>query len=124
MKERKEKFDNMFLSLLQYSCKQYGRILKWNNENNWVIIELVLERVTVQGVSLPFNNEIISPVKGELYDSCVRSAMLYGTETSTIKDDDIKRLEHTEKSSTWEPCYYAACRPKISMEGWTPWDMR
>lgn len=33
-----------------------------------------------------------------LYKPCVRGALFYGSEACPIKDDGMKRLEHTEKS--------------------------
>lgn len=32
-----------------------------------------------------------------MYNSCMRSAVLYGSETWIIKNNDIKRLKNTEK---------------------------
>ena len=36
--------------------------------------------------------------KGRLYSACVRSVMLYGSETWPLKEDDINRIARTEKS--------------------------
>lgn len=33
----------------------------------------------------------------ERYTLCVQSVVLYGSETWPIRDDDVMRLEHTEK---------------------------
>ena len=37
-------------------------------------------------------------VKGELYAACVRSVMLYGSETRPIKVEESQRLHHNEMS--------------------------
>ena len=37
-------------------------------------------------------------VKGRLYDACVQSAMLYGSETWTLNTEDVRRLERIEAS--------------------------
>ena len=34
--------------------------------------------------------------KGKVYQSCVHSVMLYGSETWPVKEDDVKRLERNE----------------------------
>ncbi|XP_057312826.1 uncharacterized protein LOC130654290 isoform X2 [Hydractinia symbiolongicarpus] len=35
-------------------------------------------------------------VKGRLYEACVRSVMLYGSETSAVKQEDLDRLERND----------------------------
>ncbi len=37
-------------------------------------------------------------MKCRLYMSCVRSAVLYCSGTWPVKDDDVKRMKHTEKN--------------------------
>ena len=34
--------------------------------------------------------------KGQLYAACVRSVMLYGSETWAVKEEDTRRLKRTE----------------------------
>ena len=36
--------------------------------------------------------------KGELYEACIRSVMLYGSETWPAKEEDIVRLHRTDMS--------------------------
>ena len=36
--------------------------------------------------------------KGRLYDACVRSAMLHGSETWAVNAEDMRRLERSEAS--------------------------
>lgn len=54
----------------------------------------------VQGVNFPFNNERSMHMKGRLYRSCERCAMLYGSNTLPVKDD-VKRLECTVNSISY-----------------------
>ena len=35
-------------------------------------------------------------MKGQLYAACVRSAMVYGSETWAVKEDDMHRIDHAE----------------------------
>src|SRR5271165_288601 len=37
-------------------------------------------------------------VKGKIYKACVRSVLVYGSETWPIKEDDLKKLERTERA--------------------------
>lgn len=54
-----------------------------------VLSPLLFTVVTMRRLSLHMNRK--------LYTSCVRSTMLHSSKTSVIKDNDIKKLEHTEK---------------------------
>ena len=38
----------------------------------------------------------ITEVKGRLYESCVRSAMLYGSDMRAVKVEHVRKLERTE----------------------------
>ena len=55
---------------------------------SWKKFRELLPMLTSKGLSLK--------LIGKLYDSCVRSVMLYGGETWAIKEDDIRRLEITD----------------------------
>ena len=44
--------------------------------------------LTLRGCSLK--------LKGKLYAACVRSVMVYGSETWAMKEEDVRRLERTE----------------------------
>lgn len=42
-------------------------------------------------------------MKAKLYNSCVRSAMLYGSETWGVKNDDVKKFTVLKKEC-WDEC--------------------
>ena len=54
----------------------------------WMKFRELLPLLTMRGFSLK--------QKGRLYATCVRSVMLYGSETWAVKVDDTRRLERTE----------------------------
>ncbi len=53
-------------------------------------VEGVTPLLTMRGIYLH--------MKGTLYATCMGNAMLYGSETCLVKDNDWKRLESTDNS--------------------------
>ena len=69
--------------------------------SGWMKFRELLPLLTMRGLSLR--------QKGRLYASCVRSVMLYGSETWAVKVEDTRRLERTEmKMVRW------MCGPSLS----------
>ncbi len=58
--------------------------------SGWKKFRELLPLLTLKGLSLH--------IKGKLYASCVRSVMVYGSETWAVKEDDVCRLVHNERS--------------------------
>ena len=56
--------------------------------NGWRKFRDLLPLLEARGLSLL--------VKGRIYDACVRSAMVYASETWAIKEEDIQRLKRAE----------------------------
>jgi len=56
--------------------------------SGWKKFRELLQLLTLRGLSLQ--------TKGYFYAACVRSVMLYGSETWPVKNEDIRRLRHTE----------------------------
>ena len=56
--------------------------------SGWKKFRELLPLLTKRGVSFR--------VKGQLYAACVRSVMLYGSETWAVKEEDVRRLKRTE----------------------------
>ena len=53
--------------------------------NGWKKFRELLPLLTKRGLSLQR--------KGQLYAACVRSVLLYGSETRAVKEEDIRRLK-------------------------------
>ena len=65
--------------------------------NGWKKFKELLPLLTIKAISLK--------VKGELYAACVRSVMLYGSETWPIKVEESQRLHRNEMSMIrWMCC--------------------
>lgn len=56
--------------------------------SGWRKFRELLPLLTTRGLSFR--------VKGRLYAACVRSVMLYGSETWAVKEEDVRRLKSTE----------------------------
>src|SRR5207245_9149728 len=43
-------------------------------------------------------------IKGKVYKACVKSVLVYGSETLATKDEDMKRLERTQNTDGCVVC--------------------
>ena len=65
--------------------------------SGWRMLRELLPLLTLRGTSLP--------LKGRLYAVCMRSVMLYGSETWVIKNEDEQRYERNEmRMVRWMSC--------------------
>ena len=55
-------------------------------------------------------------VKGKLYAACVRSVMLYGSETWPMKDEDLRRISRTDMQMIQWMCNVSLSETKSSEE--------
>ena len=55
-------------------------------------------------------------LKGKIYNSCVRSAMVYGSETWPMKKEDLNRLERAEHTMMRRTCG-VTLRERVSSKG-------